>query len=347
MALGTHVPGPVRRCLPLLLVVALACGVSASAAAADERVTEVCRFTDDRFDEISGMTYSLRHPGVLWLHNDSSGGPYVYAVDAQTCRTLATLTITGIEARDIEAIAAGRDRHGRPVLWVADIGDNRDSWPSVGLHRIREPRVLVDRAVTPRTYEFTYRDRPHNAETLLVDPTSGQVWVVTRQLAHGRLYALPKRLSRDRVNVAVPVRREGGLVTDGAVSPDGSRYVLRDYVNATPFEGLPPGIEQPEVFLPIQPQGEAITWTEDGSALLIASERDDRLLRVELPVPGPETTGSPAPTPPGVTAGASPSPAPGASAPGPGPSVLVVAGLVAAAGLVIATAEWRRRRPGG
>jgi hypothetical protein len=35
--------------------------------------------------------------------------------------------------------------------------------------------------------------------------------------------------------------------------------------------------------LPVQPQGEAITWTSDGRALLIASERDDRLIRVEVP----------------------------------------------------------------
>ncbi len=50
-------------------------------SAAAEGATTVCRFDDDRFDEISGMTYSQRHEGVIYLHNDSSGGPLVYAVD--------------------------------------------------------------------------------------------------------------------------------------------------------------------------------------------------------------------------------------------------------------------------
>lgn len=267
----------------VVLVASLVSGVAAvptSGAAAG--VSTVCRFSDPRFDEISGMTYSQRHADVLYVHNDSSGGPRIYAVDARTCRTLATLTIDGIGARDLEAIGSGRDRQGRPVLWVADIGDNLDSWPEVRVHRVREPRVLRDRTITARTYRFTYPDRPHNAEALLADPASGRLWVVTKQSARGTIYALPTRLRADRLNIASAVRRVGAFVTDGAVSPDGSRFALRDYVDAEVFSGLPPGGEPSTVYLPLQLQGEAMTWTSDGSALLVAGERDDRLLRVPV-----------------------------------------------------------------
>jgi hypothetical protein len=243
-------------------------------AVAADGVTTVCRFDDARFTEISGMTYSQLHPGVLYLHNDSSGGPRIYAVDGRTCRTLATLTIEGIDARDIEAIGSGRDKSGRPVLWVADVGDNLDSWSEVRLHRVREPKKLRDRTLSSKTYRFTYSDRSHNAETILSDPNSLRVWVVTKQSARGRLYALPDPLSADRVNIARPVRREGAFVTDGSVSPDGTRYVLRDYVDALTFVGLPPGSDPQTVYLPLQLQGEAITWTPDGTALLVAGERD-------------------------------------------------------------------------
>lgn len=266
------------------LVVVAALALMAAPAQAVEGVQEQCRFTDPRFTEISGLTYSQRHEDVLYLHNDSSGGPLVFAVDAETCRTLATLTITGIEARDLEAIGSGRDERGRPVLWVADIGDNRDSWPEVRLHRIREPRRLVDQDVRAVTYRFTYPDRPHNAEAILADPDSERVWVVTKQSARGRLYALPN-LRRDRVVVARPVEDVGAFVTDAAISPDGSRFVIRDYVDAEVRSGLPPGSDPRTVYLPIQLQGEAVTWTTDGSALLVASERDSRLLRVEVPRP--------------------------------------------------------------
>ncbi len=330
----------------LAAAVLLAAGtlLGAPGAWAADGVTTVCRFDDARFTEISGMTYSQRHPGVIYLHNDSSGGPRVYAVDARTCRTLATLTIAGIQARDLEAIGSGRDARGRPVLWVADIGDNLDSWPEVRLHRIREPKVLRDRTVTPRTYRFTYSDRPHNAEAILTDPASTQVWVVTKQSARGRVYALPRRPSTSEVNIARPVRREGAFVTDGSVSPDGSRYVLRDYVDATVFTGLPPGRDPLRVYLPLQLQGEAVTWTSDGSALLVAGERDDRLLRVELPATARTTPPSSSTEQTSDSSGLSGAQQPLGQRVGTGVAAAGAAGLVALAASVIGWTTWRRRR---
>lgn len=345
-----------RRALAAIALAATMVPASVGPAVAADS-TEVCRFSDERLDEISGMTLSLRHPGVLWVHNDSSGGPYIYAIDATTCETLARVRIDGIAARDIEAIASGRDAKGRPVLWVADIGDNLDSWPEVRLHRVREPKTIESTTVTARTYRVTYADRPHNAEALLVDPASGAMWIVTRQLAHGRLYALPSPLSRTEVNIAQPIQREGGLVTDGAVSPDGSRYVLRNYVDATVFAGLPPGSDPVPVAMPFQPQGEAVTWTADGRDLLVASERDNRLLRVSVGDTGQSipsagaSSGASAPTVPSDPAGASTSASPSvpddaADSPlgGGAVAVAVAAGLVLLAAAGIAIAEVRRRR---
>lgn len=240
-----------------------------------------CIFTDSRFDEISGVTRSAQFPGVLYLHNDSSGGPRIYAVDEQSCKTKATFTIAGSRARDYEAIATGKDAQGRNVIWLGDIGDNQDSWPYVEILKIREPLNLKSQTVHARTYRVTYPDISHNAETLLASPFSPQLWLVTKQLAHGSLYSLPNPLRS--TNLAKNLRTEGGLITDGAVSPQGDRYVLRTYFDATVYAGLPPGKAGITFDLPGQLQGEALTWTSDGKALLIASERDHRLLRVEIP----------------------------------------------------------------
>lgn len=244
----------------------------------------VCRFTDKRFTEISGLATSIRYPDVLYLHNDSGDGPYIYAVDSSSCTTLATLTVRGIDPRDVEAISIGRDAQGRPVIWFADIGDNLDSWPDVRLHQIREPKRLRDKTVSATTFRFTYGDMPHNAEALLANPVKPELWIVTKQLAHGSLYRLPVPLRAGVVNIARKIRQEGGLVTDGAVSTDGRRYVLRDYDDAYIYAGLPPGRLIATVPLPFQLQGEAITWAPDGRSLLIASERDKRLMRVTLPL---------------------------------------------------------------
>lgn len=53
------------------------------------------------------------------------------------------------------------------------------------------------------------------------------------------------------------------------------------------YDGLPSAgsfSAQPlRISLPNQPLGEAVAWAPDGRALLLASESDDRLLRLPLP----------------------------------------------------------------
>lgn len=267
--------------------IALALGIAALTLAPTQAAPTwkvQCNFSDKRFTEISGMTRSQSFPGVLYVHNDSSGGPYIYAVDERTCKTLATLKIDDSRARDYEAIATGSDAKGRAVIWLGDLGDNLDSWPYVELLRIREPSALKSQTLASRTLRVKYPDRPHNAEALLANPTNLQVWIATKQLAHGSLYSLPN--PPRKVNTLTKIQIEDGLITDGAISPQGDRYVVRTYFDATVYSGLPPGRKQVSFDLPGQFQGEAITWTADGKALLVASERDDRLLRVEIPQAG-------------------------------------------------------------
>ena len=274
-----------RRLLSSVVVLALGLAVLIPAPSQAAPTWKVqCSFSDERFTEISGMTRSQSFPGVLYVHNDSSGGPHIYAVDERTCKTLATLKIDGSKARDYEAIATGTDAQGRHVIWLGDLGDNRDSWPYVELLRIREPRVLKSQTLNSRSSRVTYPDRPHNAEALLANPRNSQVWIVTKQLAHGSLYSLPN--PPGKLNKASVIGVEDGLITDGAVSPQGDRYVLRTYFDATVFAELPAGRTQVTFDLPGQFQGEAVTWTADGKALLLASERDARLLRVEIPQTG-------------------------------------------------------------
>ncbi len=240
--------------------------------------TEVCRFDDRRLTEISGMAASLMHENVVWVHNDSSDAARLYALDLQTCDTVSELRLRGVQARDFEGLASTRNARGRAALWVGDIGDNRDSWPSVTLHRVWEPKTLGTRSRPVKSWDFTYPDRPHNAETLMVSGRS--VWVATWQLATGGVYSVPLRRT---VASAERLDDVGPLTTDGSIHPDERGYVLRDYLDVHFYVGLPPGRKVATFALPRQVQGEAITWTSDGTGLLIASEEDDRLLRVDPP----------------------------------------------------------------
>jgi hypothetical protein len=268
--------------LVLPVVVPVLLGLALPAAGQQVEGAEVAlRLEDPRILESSGLALSRRHPAVLWTHNDSGGGPELYAVGSDG-QTLATLTLAGAEARDWEALAPGRDDRGRPALLVGDIGDNQDLWPEVAVYRVTEPARLRDATVPAVRYRLRYADGPRDAEALLVDPRSNRLYVATKSSDGGGLYRAPARLRTDQVNVLHRVARVPPVVTDGSFAPDGRSFVLRDYQSAYVY--TTPGHRVGELPLPPQYQGESRTVSPDGHSLLVGSEGPaSEVWRVPLP----------------------------------------------------------------
>jgi hypothetical protein len=328
-----------------LTAAALACmalaGVALPASAQEVEGAEVAvRLRDQRIHESSGLALSRRHQAVLWTHNDSGDDPRLYAVGAEG-RTLATLTLAGVEARDWEALATGRDDRGRPALFVGDIGDNQGLWAEVLVYRVPEPARLGDATVPVARYRLRYADGSRDAEALLVDPRSNRLYVATKDPAAGGLYRAPSPLRTDQVNVLRRVARVPPAVTDGAFTPDGRAFVLRDYQAAYVYTAA--GRRVGAFELPLQFQGESITVTADSRSVLAGSEGpDSEVWRVPLPESAlaritPTTRPPAATSPPGPAA----PPAPAGRGRGVAPFlVIAVGGLALAAAVVVL----RRRR---
>lgn len=257
-------------------------GIARADVDIDERV--LCTFDAATLREVSGIGLSRVHDDVLWATNDSGGGPYLYAVDTRTCHIRATLRLLDTPARDHEALAVGTDAQGQDVIWVGDLGDNIGAWSYARIHKVVEPVRLRDADVPVTTYRFTYPGGPVDAEAMLADPDRERLWVITKEAGRGAIVALPSPMSSSptpmRAKRVGPAR---ALVTDAALAPDGSRFVVRDYLSAEVFSGTPPGTAQARFRLPIQPQGEAVTWTADGKGLLVASEQSGDLIEVSVP----------------------------------------------------------------
>ncbi|MFI7101057.1 hypothetical protein ACIBK8_16995 [Streptomyces sp. NPDC050161] len=257
-----------------LLCAAGAAGVLMSVAVTPAVADEPDKFTigDSRITESSGLAASRAHPGVYWTHNDSDDGPYVYGVDAKTGRTVARITMRGIgDPRDVEAISVGPDGN----IYVGDIGDNLGGkWDHVWVYRFPEPKELRDATVTAAQFDVKYADGPRDAEALMVHPKTGRVYIASKkQGGGGALYAGPERLSTSGTNVFRKVAPIDLWVTDGAFSPDGSRLVMRSYFGARIYgwqDGRPKDIGS--VGVPIQQQGESVTFTPDGRTLMFGSE---------------------------------------------------------------------------
>ncbi|MEU6660519.1 WD40 repeat domain-containing protein [Streptomyces sp. NPDC046821] len=250
--------------------VVLAFGAAAPALA-DDPGSDGFTIKDPRIAESSGLAASRLHPGIYWTHNDSGDGPYLYAVDGRTGETVATLTLTGVGApRDVEAISVGPDDN----LYVGDIGDNLGgSWSHVWIYKLPEPKELRDQTVRATQFTVQYANGPRNAEALMVHPKTGRVYIAEKNEDGGGLYEGPATLSATGTNV---FRRVAGIdlwVTDGAFSPDGRHLALRGYFGGISYtwnDGRPK--REGQLTVPVQPQGESVTYTLDGKTLLYGSE---------------------------------------------------------------------------
>ncbi|MET8172389.1 WD40 repeat domain-containing protein [Streptomyces clavifer] len=250
---------------------------------------------DPRITESSGLAASRLHPGVYWTHNDSEDGPYVYAVDSRTGKTVATITMRGVgEPRDVEAISLGPDGS----LYVGDVGDNLGgSWDHVWIYRFPEPKQLADATVQATQFDVKYADGARDAEALMVHPKTGRVYIASKNEDGGGLYEGPAKLTTGGANV---FRRVGEVpwVTDGAFSPDGKDLLLRSYFSTRgyAFEDGRLGADY-RVRAPIQGQSESVTYTADGSAMMFGSEGErSEVVRVDVEGGGGDGGGSKTPS---------------------------------------------------
>ncbi|MFG2553292.1 WD40 repeat domain-containing protein [Streptomyces sp. NPDC048581] len=248
----------------VLLVGALT--LPATAAAGNEDFT----IKDSRITESSGLAASRQHPGIYWTHNDQDEGAYLYAVDSSTGETVATITMTGVGTpRDVEAIAMGPGNE----LYVGDIGDNDGvEWPYVWIYRLPEPKTLKDQTIRATQYVVKYEDGPRDAESLVVHPKTGRVYIIDKQEDGGHLYESPAKLSASGTNVFKPITPVGLWATDATFSPDGRTLAVRGYFGGIAYDWNGGKLKRLErISVPLG-QGESVSYSPDGTKLMLGSE---------------------------------------------------------------------------
>jgi hypothetical protein len=272
--------------LVMAVLLAIAALPPAGAAAAPVQLSS---FQDPQIDESSGIVASTRRDDIVFTHNDSGDSARFFAIDRRGC-TVGVFTAPGVQATDWEDIARGPGNS----LWLGDIGDNDAKRSEVVVHRFEEPAVgaagagggcpaAPEQAVAPTSYRLRYEDGPHNAETLLVDPRTSQVFVITKSFTDGALYAAPNPLRTDDVNVLRKVAdvRAPGLATGGDIAPDGKSVAVRGYgeidIRAIPNGNLAaafaPGAPVQRLDAPDSgKQGEGLGYTRTGDGLMTSSE---------------------------------------------------------------------------
>lgn len=265
---------------------------------------------DRAIDESSGIVASRRNPGLYWTHNDSGDGPFLYAIDGKGGKR-GTWRVTGASALDWEDIAAGPGAQpGQSYLYVGDIGDNDKERREIIVYRIAEPVVMPAEAEStqddaeqtePATaIRLRYPDGKHDAESLVVHPISGDLYLLTKTRSASSastIYKLAAPFSTSTINTLEKVgdiRTPGlfpGMITGADISPDGTKIILCDYFNA--YEASLPDRsggrfddiwKQPLLIIKLgeREQGESVCYRLDGQAILATSEgRHSPLIEVE------------------------------------------------------------------
>src|SRR5215217_6411523 len=267
--------------------------------------TTVATIKDRSITESSGLVASRSTPGAYWTHNDSGDGPFIYAFDTRG-DSLGVFRVKGAEARDWEDISIGPGpERNKSYLYIGDIGDNDKERSELVIYRVPEPALNNQKSTRSRpgvtepaeAIRLQYPDAKHDAEALLVHPTSGNIYIITKvPLANPVVYEAAAPLApgklvtmRRIVEVRVP-SLFGGVITGGGISPDGKRVALCDYLqgyelvlpaNTSNFDDIwkqrMTGFD-----LGKRKQGEAIAYRLDGKALLATSEgKQSALIQVE------------------------------------------------------------------
>ncbi len=270
----------------------------------------VGRIESDRLVECSGMEPSMLADDLLWAVNDSGNGPFLFALGLDGSDR-GRVRVAGATNRDWE----GMDTfvwQGRPMILIADVGDNQRRHERHTLYVVEEPGPGRDRLRRSGTVEvawridFAYPDGKHDAEGVAVDAAAGEVLIVTKRDEPPLLFAVP--LAATGAGGSVTARRVGAVdripppssrdrqhtfgafysqPTDLDLSPDGRKMVVLTYQHAYLFSRMPEDSwmsavrERPALIRlpppyegPLLRQREAICFSPDGMSLLVTSEGD-------------------------------------------------------------------------
>jgi hypothetical protein len=252
----------------------------------------------EEITESSGLVASRCQPEVFWTHNDSGDGAFVFALN-KTGEKLGVWQVKNAKNRDWEALATIKNQTGECFLYIGDIGDNNRERNDLVVYSVREPTISGADKTSNRknplptepadAIKIQYAKNAHyDAESLLVHPQSGDIYILTKSLSDASaVYKLSRNYNLNRINQlekiadftvpSIPI----GFLTGGDISSDGKRVIISDYLAA--YEIILPAAsknfddiwrEKPLIVdLGERQQGETVCYSADDAAIYATSEK--------------------------------------------------------------------------
>jgi hypothetical protein len=238
--------------------------------------------------EASGLAVSRNNPSLIWVHNDSGHPNWLYVV-GENAEDFGTFIVRGAFNRDWEDIAAGPGPvDGVTYLYIGEIGDNLAQYDIMSVYRLPEPDISGLDSVANEfiddvdRIDYVYPDgQSRDAETLMVDPWTRDLYIVSKRDEKSIVYIAPWPQSTEKVMTLTAV----GIfpfnrALAGDISADGTEIVIKTdtrlyYWERKPGEAIYNALVKQPLLLPyiLEPQGEAFGWMPDGSGYFTLSEK--------------------------------------------------------------------------
>lgn len=241
----------------------------------------VATISNPLLEEISGLAFSRKHPNLMYVHTDSGGEAAVYLMDSLG-NELGKLELEGVENRDWEEIAVGPGPNGQSYVYVGEIGDNLAKHDEVIVYRFPEPNRIQSGKVAVEAAILTYPKGARDAETMMVDPLDGRIYILSKRDDKNSLYSFDQEAfekageteMKDHFNLPFT------MSTAGDISADGSKILIKNYQSIFYWEreegeDLLDVLKRDPIELPYnpEPQGEAIGFGPSGATFYTLSEK--------------------------------------------------------------------------
>lgn len=238
--------------------------------------------------EASGLAAGITNFGRLWTHNDSGDKARVFLMD-ENGRHVAEYLLENQNNRDWEDMASGPGpEKGKNYLYVGEFGDNNAKYNEIYIFRFEEPEVpkqgFPEAQTIPasKTEKLTlkYPDGPRDAECLLLDPLTKDLFIVTKRENQVLVYKAPfPQIAGKTIVLEKEAELPFTWITAGDISADGQEVLLKTYDHIyywkrKPGQSIPELLKTTPKQLPYkrEPQGEAIAWKRDGTGFYTTSE---------------------------------------------------------------------------
>ena len=243
---------------------------------------------NEAITEASGIALSRQHPATIWVHNDSGGGPFVYAMNTAG-DDVATFELDA-PAFDWEDMAIGPGPDPAiDYLYLGDIGDNLHFRPAATVFRIPEPDPTSGGGLVAAVerFDLVYPTPGPDSEALLVDPLTGDILLVTKGAAGeaAEIYRGAAGELEDGATVALELVGTfqvdpGAYVTAGDIDPTGAAIAFRGYNEVWLWPRIDIGFTESFAATPCRApstaevQGEAIAFAPGAYSYYTVSEGD-------------------------------------------------------------------------